>query len=52
VLTICRRVVFKVAEGLLATHPPDEALRLAEWHVPIGEAYREEWLLLRKKRAS
>jgi hypothetical protein len=50
VLTICRRVVFKVAEGLLATHAPAEALQLAEWHVPVAEAYREEWLWLREKR--
>jgi hypothetical protein len=50
VLTICRRVVFKVAEGLLATHPPAEALGLAEWHTPITAAYRDEWLWLQEQR--
>jgi hypothetical protein len=50
VLTICRRVVFKMAEGFLATHSPDEALRVAEQQVPIGDAYRDEWLWSRQQR--
>jgi hypothetical protein len=50
VFTICRRVIFKVAEGFLSTYQPEDALRLAEWQVPISDAFRDEWLWLRKKR--